>query len=411
MTTKPRILVTAAAGKTGTAVTQQLLEKGYPVNAFVRRQDRRSEALAKAGAKIFVGDFIEPDDLRQAMQGVRRAYFCAPWTPDQLHGAMNFAVSAADARLEVVVALTQWLAQPRHPSVATRQSYMTDRVFDWIPGVDSVTINTGWFADNYMAVMGPISQLGIFPLPLGAGKTAPISSEDIARVAVGALVNPAPHIGKYYRPTGPVLLDPHQLAAVYAKVLRRPVKYQDMSQRMFLKALKVMGITPHMISQLRHYFEEYRRGAFEAGAPNDVVLEVAGSQPEDFETITRRYVAANPLARRSLANKLRVLAEFTKILLTRTPDVEAYERSQNHPLLREPTYGLDYEPWSRAHSVVNAYGLDSRFNEGHVQTLPKEPNHETCGTSDGQAIWSTRDDRCRSRRPNARCRVASPAGS
>jgi uncharacterized protein YbjT (DUF2867 family) len=123
MSTKPRILVTTAAGKTGTAVTHQLLEKGFPVNAFVRRQDQRSEALAKAGAKVFVGNLIEPDDLRQAMQGVQRAYFCAPWTPEQLHGAMNFAVTAADTGLEVVVSLTQWLAQSQHPSVATRQSY------------------------------------------------------------------------------------------------------------------------------------------------------------------------------------------------------------------------------------------------------------------------------------------------
>ncbi len=78
MSKKPRILVTTAAGKTGTAVTHQLLEKGFPVNAFVRRQDHRSEALAKAGAEIFVGDFIEPNDLRQAMPGVQRAYYCAP---------------------------------------------------------------------------------------------------------------------------------------------------------------------------------------------------------------------------------------------------------------------------------------------------------------------------------------------
>ncbi len=359
MSTKPRILVTTAAGKTGTAVTHQLLEKGFPVNAFVRRQDQRSEALAKAGAKVFVGNLIEPDDLGQAMYGVQRAYFCPPLTPEQLHGAMNFAVTAADTGLEVVVSLTQWLAQPQHPSVATRQSYMTDRVFDWMPGVDSVTINTGWFADNYMAVLGTIAQLGIFPFPLGEGRTAPVSNEDIARVVVGALVNPAPHVGKYYRPTGPELLDPHQLAAVYAKVLGRPVKYQPLSDRMFLKALKVMGMEPHMMSQLRHYVEEYRRGALEVGAPNDVVLEVGGSEPEDFETITRRYVAANPMTRRTIANKLRALGDFMKILLSRTPNLDAYERSQNQPILREPKYGLDFEPWSKTHSDVGAYGTNA----------------------------------------------------
>ncbi len=108
MTTKPRILVTSAAGNTGKPVTHQLLEKGYPVNALVRRRDHRSEALAKAGATIFVGDFVEPDDLRQAMHGVQRAYYCAPLALglNILHGGMNFAVAAADARLEVVVALS-----------------------------------------------------------------------------------------------------------------------------------------------------------------------------------------------------------------------------------------------------------------------------------------------------------------
>lgn len=69
MTNKSTILVTSAAGKTGNAVAHQLLEKGYPVNALVRRQDHRSEALARTGAKIFIGDFIEPADLREAMHG------------------------------------------------------------------------------------------------------------------------------------------------------------------------------------------------------------------------------------------------------------------------------------------------------------------------------------------------------
>ena len=111
------------------------------MTAFVRRRDHRSEALADAGASIFVGDLIEPDDLRQAMRGVQRAYFASPWTPTQLHGAVNFAVAAQDAQLEVVVALTQWLAHPNHPSVATRQSYLTDRVFNGMAVVDTGTVN------------------------------------------------------------------------------------------------------------------------------------------------------------------------------------------------------------------------------------------------------------------------------
>ena len=140
-----------------------------------------------------------------------------------------------------------------------------------------------------------------------------------------------------------------------------------------------------MMSQLRHYVEEYRRGAFAVGAPNDVVLELGGSKPEDFETITRRYVAANPLARRSLANKLQAIGEFVKILLTRTPDLAAYERAQHHPLLTAPSYGLDHEQWRSPHSDRHAYGLDSAFNEGHLQP-GKDHGHENGRTSNRRAV-------------------------
>ena len=140
-----------------------------------------------------------------------------------------------------------------------------------------------------------------------------------------------------------------------------------------------------MMAQLRHYVEEYRRGAFEAGAPNDVVLEVGGSEPEDFETITRRYVASNPMARRSFANKLRAIGEFLKILFARTPDLVAYERSQNDPMLKEPKFGLDFEPWVKPHTGTGAYGLNSAFNEGHLQ-FPEELGHEAGRPSNRQAV-------------------------
>jgi len=384
---KPGILVIGATGNTGKAVTQQLLEKNYPVTAFVRRLDHRSDALEQAGASVFVGDLVEPDDLRQAMVGVQRAYFLAPWSPAQLHGAMNFAVAAQDAQLEVVITLTQWLAHPNHPSVATRQSYLTDRIFNGMANVDTVTVNTGWLADNYMEVLGTVAQLGIFPFRLGEGKTAPVSNEDVARVAVGALTDPAPHLGKFYRPTGPELLDPHQLAAIYEKVLERPVRYQELSEKMFLKALKSMGIAPYLVANLRHYVEDYRRGSFEEGAPNDVVLEVGGSRPEDFETITRRYVAANPMSRPSLSNKLRAFAEFAKILLTPAPNLSAYDKRLNLPILRAPQFSVDDQSWRETHAVSGAFGTTSTFNEGHIRVPPRDRIRSVPG-EEGGAVQS-----------------------
>ncbi len=50
--TKPKILVTSAAGRTGTPTVMELLANGYPVRAFVRRRDPRAESLERAGADL-----------------------------------------------------------------------------------------------------------------------------------------------------------------------------------------------------------------------------------------------------------------------------------------------------------------------------------------------------------------------
>ncbi len=67
MSRKPKILVTAAAGHTGSAAVYQLLEMGFPVRAFVRRKDARATALEQAGAELFVGDMFDYRDLRTSI--------------------------------------------------------------------------------------------------------------------------------------------------------------------------------------------------------------------------------------------------------------------------------------------------------------------------------------------------------
>ncbi len=346
---KPKILVTSATGKTGSAAVRQLLEKGYPVRAFVHRKDHRSEALAKAGADVFVGDMSDVRDLRQALTDVQRAYFVAAIAPNILHTGIAFAMAAEEAKLEVVVAMSQWTSGRSHPSMTTREIWLTDKILSWMPNVDVVTVNPGWFADNYFLVLEVIAQLGMMPMPLGQGLNAPASNEDMARVAVGVLINPAPHIGKSYRPTGPKLLSPEEIAATFGKVLGRRVQYRDISDKLLLKALKAQRLPAFPSSQLRYYVEDYRRNAFGIGAPTNAVLEVGGREPEDFETIVRRYVANSPGAVPSFGNRLKAVRFFIKMLLTPAPDMDSYERERDHALLQEPEYTTASEEWLAEH--------------------------------------------------------------
>ena len=371
--TKPTILVTSAAGNTGIPTTLQLLEKGYPVRAFVRRDDHRTKRLRDAGAEIFVGDQLSITDMHRAMQGVQRAYHCAPSAKNSLYFGAVFAAVAKEVNLEHVVMLSQWLSDPDHPSIHTRETWLNEEVLKLLPNTTLTVNNVGWFAQNYfIGVLEPAAQLGILPLPLGDGdvkKNAPPSNEDIAAVNVEALIDPEKHAGKTYRPTGPELLSPNDIAAIMGKVLGRKVKYQDIPESMLLKALKVEGIPEFISTQLGLYTDEYRRGAFAVHAPNNVVKDLTGLEPEDFETITRRIVATRPETIKTFSNKLKAIKTFMKILLTAKIDPGVVALKQEQVLLKSPNFVLDSQAWSKKHDPNAGYIADRSNNESNPVSL------------------------------------------
>lgn len=372
MSTKPRILVTSAAGKTGLPTAMQLLEKGHPVRAFVHRDDHRAERLKSAGAEVFVGDQYALADMRQAMQGVRRAYHCAPTAPNGLHFGAVFAIAAQEQRLEHVVILSQWLAHSDHPSLFTRETWLSGEVMDLLPDTSVTVNNVGWFADNYFMVLESMAQLGMFPMPLGDGdaKTdAPPSSEDIASVSVAALIDPASHAGKTYRPTGPELLSPNEIADTMGRVLGREVVYRDISEKLLLKAFTAQGFARALQTQFVLYAEEYRRGAFAVNAPTDVVRDVGGRKPEDFERIARRMVATRPEGRQTFANKLRALRNFARVLVTPAFDPDRVERERDHVLLRSPDFAWDSAGWRNTHDPDAGFVPDSQYGRGDAAIL------------------------------------------
>ena len=242
--TRPTILVTGATGKTGGAVVAQLRQENWPVRAIVRARDARSERLDRLGVETVVVDLFDPDQLSDAMRGTRRAYYLPIYHPYMIQSAVAFAVAARDAKLESIVQMSQWLSSPAHPSLTTRQTWLVDHLFSMIPGAAHTIINPGMFADNYLRVIDFASLLGIYPVLAGKSRSAPVANEDIARVAVAALIDPDRHAGKNYRPTGPELLSAYDMAAIIQRVLGSRVRPIEMPMWMFLKVARMQGVEP-----------------------------------------------------------------------------------------------------------------------------------------------------------------------
>ena len=130
---------------------------------------------------------------------------------------MLFALAAEEAKLEVVAHLGAWNPHASHPAIRQREQWIAGSIYRWMPSVDFVHLNPGIFTVMYFLGLPFVAQFGMLALPFGDGLNAPPSNEDIARVAVGSLMNPERHIGKCYRPTGPKLIPGDDAAEVESK--------------------------------------------------------------------------------------------------------------------------------------------------------------------------------------------------
>jgi NAD(P)H dehydrogenase (quinone) len=349
---KPRIIVTGATGKTGSVVVRELLKAGYPVRAMVHREDARSARLQADGAELAVADMSDVERVTDALKNVQRAYYCPPFDPYMIQGAAAFAVAAKEAHVEHIVSLTQWLASPSHPALMTRQLWLVDRLFSMIPGVAHTIVRPGFFADAYLTTIGLAVHLGIFPWMYGNSRNAPPSNEDVARVAVAALIDPARHAGKSYRPTGPELLGAEEMAKAIGRAVGRSVRVVPTPTWLFMKTARMGGLPIDLMSGVRYYIDDHKRGTFELGAPTTDVLDVTGRPAEEFETIARRH-AALPRNQRTFGNWLREFVQFMLAPLSPGFNFDRYDRELRRPFPSRPQFAPDSKVWRREHAVID----------------------------------------------------------
>jgi hypothetical protein len=152
-----------------------------------------------------------------------------------------------------------------------------------------------------------------------------------------------------------------EIAEIFGKVTGRKVKYIDAPEWIMPKVAKTIGIPDFIVAQILTYFEEYRRNAFGIGAPTEAVLEVSGREPEDFETIARRYMTPILSGKRGISAYSKMLLSLARAMLTSGVNLEKYERQYDLPKLTNarsaveaPEWLANHDPAYKAHQIVSA---------------------------------------------------------
>jgi NAD(P)H dehydrogenase (quinone) len=178
MKTHQPVLVTGGTGATGGYTIDALTKFAVSIRAIVHKDDERAERLRVAGVDVVIGDLLDVDSVRSAMEGISTAYFVYPLVPGLIDATAYFAQAAREAGLKGIVNMSQISARRDSKSHQARDHWISERVFD-CSGVRVTHRRPTFFAQwlTYPRVRHGIAEKGLISLPFGNGRHAPIAAE------------------------------------------------------------------------------------------------------------------------------------------------------------------------------------------------------------------------------------------
>jgi uncharacterized protein YbjT (DUF2867 family) len=234
MTTSARpILVTGATGRIGGIgrhVAAELVKRGLPVRALVRRLDERSEALQTKGIQIVVGDFADYASLLAALDGIEAAYFSYPVGAGLTEAAGLFAAAGRERDLQLVVDLSLDAAFPESPSPQGRAEWVAERIFEWA-GYGGVHLRVAaFFMENLLALYGrQVREYGQIRNSFGDFAPSWIAGSDVGAMAAALLADPASITDRTTVVGAGQRASHGTIAEIISKATGHPVRYQTLT--------------------------------------------------------------------------------------------------------------------------------------------------------------------------------------
>src|SRR5277367_6108575 len=246
-----------------------LLAKGHKVRAMVRREDERAEVLRRLGAEVMQGDLTDLTAMHRAIDGCARVYFGMSVSADYLTATVNTAAVARHHGVEAFVNMSQMTVTQMSITESTdspqhKLHWLAEQALAW-SGLPVVTLRPTVFLEGFFLLFAApgVREANELALPMGLGRTSPISSVDVARAAAVILDDPAPHIGRIYNLTGPESNDLNHFAQVFSEALGRTISYRDVPLAGWSEKPRQIGIPLHIVNHMSVMTELNKQGRYD----------------------------------------------------------------------------------------------------------------------------------------------------
>jgi uncharacterized protein YbjT (DUF2867 family) len=292
------ILVTGAAGDLGAIgrhLTAMLLAKGHKVRALVRREDERSEGLRRLGAEVVQGDLTDLTSMHRAIEGCARLYFGMSVSAAYLEATVNTAAVARHHGVEAFVNMSQMTVTQMSITETTdspqhKLHWLAEQALAW-SGLPVVTVRPTVFLESFflrLAAAG-VRDGDALALPLGSGRTSPISAVDVARAVSVILDDPVPHIGHVYNLTGFESADLDHYARIFSEALGRPIRYRNVPLSEWTDGLREAGVPMYLVNHLAVMADLHAQGRYDR--MTDDLFKLTGKTPTSMHDFVKLHAA------------------------------------------------------------------------------------------------------------------------
>ena len=281
-----KVLVVGGTGTVGTAVIDRLRASGHQARVMTRSADRARQLPADVEAVI--GDLERPETLPAAFEGVDAAFLNAALarteTAQGLAGVA--AAKAAGVGRLVYMSVVMPTGSERIPHFASK--IPVEHAVQ-ASGLAWTILRPNNFFQNDAWLKEAITNVGVYPQPLGDRGVNRVDVRDIAEATVNAITR---GVGGIVPLNGPRGLTGDDTARVYTEALGRPVRYAGNDLDRW--AAQAASMFPEwLVGDLRIMYEFFvENGAHASGRDFAVQEDLLGHAPRPFEAFAAELARA-----------------------------------------------------------------------------------------------------------------------
>jgi len=297
-------VVLGASGNTGHVVAKNLLARQQKVRV-VGRNAAHLQPHAAQGAEIFIGDVTDATALTKAFQNADTAYVMIPPNltsndPLAYSERVSDAIAAAlkNSGVKNVVALSSIGADKSEGTGPVVGLYKLEQKLNQIDGANVLFLRAGYFMENTLPQVGPISKMGFAVGPVRPDLKLPmIATRDVGAAAADALLSLAFRGKQTQELLGQRDITYTEVAAVIGKAIGKPdLKYTQLPDEQIRPAMVQMGMSEQVAGLILEMAAALNSGYMRALEPrtshNTTPTSLETFVAEEFVPAYRQQAAA-----------------------------------------------------------------------------------------------------------------------